>query len=134
MRGLGATANDIATLRVSRLSGMEGIKMFTADDLMKGNFAGAGGEDLGDRWKKSRRPVSEWRQELVEFYETYGLQDKLAGVDAALEKWKGREGHMMKAVQKKYEKEVLEYWDKIEKKPKREPKIKKQYEPEKMEL
>ena len=86
--------------------------MFTADDLLKGNaFGGGGGGSFGEQWAKSKRPASEWRQELVEFYETYGMQDKLAGVDAAMEKWKGREGHMMKAVRKKYAAEVEAYWE-----------------------
>ena len=37
---------------------------------------------------------------------------QLDGVDAALDKWKGREEKMMSALNKKYDKEIREYWDK----------------------
>ena len=37
---------------------------------------------------------AEHRQRLVDFYTQYGMTDKLDGVDAALDKWKGREERM----------------------------------------
>ena len=46
------------------------------------------------------------RDELVDFYSRYGLDDKIAGVDAALDKWKGRESRMFDALYKKYDVEI----------------------------
>eukprot|EP00962_Isochrysis_galbana_P000445 scaffold128_cov118-Isochrysis_galbana.AAC.6 len=50
--------------------------------------------------RPKRRTRSQWKRELVAFYEAHGLQDKVAGVDAALDKWKGREQIMWDKVQK----------------------------------
>lgn len=86
------------------MPGMENIKMFTADDFkgmnheqMAESMAGGGG---GGRKRRN------YRQELIDFYEKYGLQDKMDGVDAALEKWKGKENKMFKALYKKYDAEI----------------------------
>ena len=72
------------------IPGMEGIKVFGADDLKDPAKMAemAGG---GRRRPPPKRPRSEWRAELVDFYKKYGLEDKLDGVDAAVDKWKGRE-------------------------------------------
>eukprot|EP00316_Scyphosphaera_apsteinii_P025049 CAMPEP_0119309788 /NCGR_PEP_ID=MMETSP1333-20130426/16792_1 /TAXON_ID=418940 /ORGANISM="Scyphosphaera apsteinii, Strain RCC1455" /LENGTH=136 /DNA_ID=CAMNT_0007313827 /DNA_START=160 /DNA_END=570 /DNA_ORIENTATION=+ len=87
------------------MPGMEGIKMFTADDLKNmnpdqmGNMFSGGG---GGRQRPKRQTRSQYRRRLVNFYETYGLHDKVAGVDAALDKWKGREEKMFDVLNKKY--------------------------------
>eukprot|EP00320_Phaeocystis_rex_P008398 CAMPEP_0119059382 /NCGR_PEP_ID=MMETSP1178-20130426/3550_1 /TAXON_ID=33656 /ORGANISM="unid sp, Strain CCMP2000" /LENGTH=72 /DNA_ID=CAMNT_0007040415 /DNA_START=89 /DNA_END=307 /DNA_ORIENTATION=- len=39
------------------------------------------------------------------------MDDKLDGVDAALDKWKGREEKMFSALHKKYDSEIRQYWD-----------------------
>ena len=39
------------------------------------------------------------------------MEDKLDGVDAALDKWKGREDRMFDALYKKYDAEITKYWD-----------------------
>lgn len=90
-------------------------QMFNANDLknmkpedMASSFGGGGGG--GRRPQRSR---SEFRKELVDFYTTYGLTDKLSGVDAALDKWKGREEGMINALYKKYEKEIEAHWEKV---------------------
>ena len=54
----------------------------------------------------------DWREELAEFYSARGLSDKLSQLDAILETWKGREGHMMETLYNKYKEpipEELEY-------------------------
>lgn len=86
------------------MPGMENIKMFSADDL-KGMNAEQMGASMGGG-NRGRRPRAEWRQDLVDFYTRYGLDDKLDGVDAALDKWKGREQRMMDALYKKYDNEI----------------------------
>ena len=98
------------------MPGMEGIKMFTADDLknmnpeqMGSTFGGGGG---GGGGKPQNR---DYKTELVDFYTRYGLTDKLDGVDAALKKWKGREYKMMDALYRKYDDHIKEYWDKQDK-------------------
>ena len=85
------------------MPGMEGIKMFTADDLKNMNPEQMGASMGGRGGRKSR---AEWRDELVDFYSRYGLDDKIAGVDAALDKWKGRESRMFDALYKKYDVEI----------------------------
>ena len=93
------------------MPGMEGIKMFSADDLKNmdyeqmGNAFGGGGG-----YKKPTR--AENKERLETFYKRYGLEDKLEGVDAALDKWKGREERMFAALNKKYASEIKAYWDK----------------------
>ena len=89
--------NDILK-SMKGMPGMENVKMFTADDL----------KNMGsDGWRASEvKPASEWRAELESFYKANGLDDKLAGVDAAMEKWKGREDKMMNAVRRKYAQHV----------------------------
>lgn len=83
--------------------------MFSADDLKNMNpeqMAGAfgGGKPRGGKAPQYSR--EDYREELISFYKRYGLEDKLDGVDAALDKWKGREEKMMNALYKKYDKEV----------------------------
>eukprot|EP00967_Tisochrysis_lutea_P030212 scaffold35442_cov36-Tisochrysis_lutea.AAC.1 len=51
--------------------------------------------------RPKRRTRGQWKRELIAFYESHGLQDKIAGVDAALDKWKGREQKMWDALQTK---------------------------------
>jgi len=86
------------------MPGMENIKIFGADDLKNmdpSKMADAfGGGGAPPRPKKQTR--SQYRRRLVQFYETYGLTDKIAGVDAALDKWKGREEKMFDVLHKKY--------------------------------
>jgi hypothetical protein len=90
------------------MPGMENIKVFSPDDLaglsgedMAAEMGGGGGSSrrAGAKKRKSR---AEAKAELVDFYNKYDLTDKLDGVDAALDKWKGREDKMMAAVRKKY--------------------------------
>ena len=85
------------------MPGMENIKMFSADDL-KGMNTEQMGASMGGG--KGRRSKAEWRQDLVDFYTRYGLDDKIDGVDAALDKWRGREQRMFDALYKKYDKEI----------------------------
>jgi len=94
------------------IPGMEGVKMFSGDDLKNMNyeqmgnmFGGGGGRS------KPRKTRSQYRRELVEFYQRYSLEDKLDGVDTALDKWKGREDRMFDALYKKYDAEITKHWD-----------------------
>ena len=108
------------------MPGMENVKMFTPDDLKNlnpddwnsGNAAGSA---------KQRKPTQaevelaarrrkEARDDLIGFYKTYGLDDKIDGVDAAMSKWKGRDDKMMQAVRKKYAAEVEAYEERQEQK------------------
>lgn len=84
------------------MPGMENIKMFTADDL-KGMNTEQMGSKFGGAPSKTR---AQWREQLVSFYQRYGLDDKVAGADAALDKWRGRESRMFDALYKKYDKEI----------------------------
>jgi len=96
------------------MPGMEGIKMFSGDDLKNmnyeqmGNMFGGGG---GGGRPKPRKTRTQYRRELVEFYKRYAMDDKLDGVDAALDKWKGREDKMFSALHKKYDADITKYWD-----------------------
>ena len=92
------------------IPGMEGIKMFSADDLKGKNF-----EQMGDMFgggKPRSTTRAEHRQRLVDFYTQYGMTDKLDGVDAALDKWKGREERMFDKLYQKYDSEIKAKWDK----------------------
>mmetsp|Transcript_25661 Transcript_25661/g.77968 ORF Transcript_25661/g.77968 Transcript_25661/m.77968 type:complete len:156 (-) Transcript_25661:316-783(-) len=85
------------------MPGMEGIKMFTADDLKNMDPEKMAQQMAGGRGgRPKRRTRGQWKRELIAFYESHGLQDKIAGVDAALDKWKGREQKMWDALQTKY--------------------------------
>jgi hypothetical protein len=93
---------------------MEGIKMFSGDDLKNMNY-----EQMGNMFgggKPKRKTRSQYRRELMDFYGRYlsddVLAEKMEGVDAALDKWKGREEKMFSALHKKYDAEIREYWDK----------------------
>lgn len=92
--------------------GMENLKMFTADDLKnmgpEAMASAFSGDSKRSPPKKSR---AQWREELVDFYTTYGLTDKLDGVDAALDKFKGREAKMMDKVYEKYKDVIDAHWD-----------------------
>jgi len=92
------------------MPGMEGIKMFNAGDLKGMNPEQMGSAFGGGKSKPLGR--SDYRKELVDFYTRYELLDKLATVDAALDKWAGREEKMMTALHKKYDAEIKAYWDK----------------------
>ena len=99
------------------MPGMEGIKMFSGDDFKNMNCAPAtpcthspcvshlqhpatadeqmgsmfGGGGGGGGRPKPRKTRSQYKRELVEWYKRYGMEEKLEGVDAALDKWKGKE-------------------------------------------
>ena len=90
------------------MPGMEGIKMFGADDLKNMNFEQMG-RQFGDKSRKTRK---QHREELKTFYETYGMEDKIEGIDAALDKWKGREEKMFNVLYKKYDEQIRAHWDK----------------------
>ena len=64
------------------MPGMEGIKMFTADDLKNMNP-----EQMGNTFSGGGRPPkrsrAQWKEEVTSFYTRYGLDNKLDGVDAA---------------------------------------------------
>lgn len=72
-----------------------------------GSAFGGGGRG-GIPKEKSR---TQHKRELEDFYRRYGLEDKLDGVDAALDKWKGRETRMMDALYKKYDAHITAHWD-----------------------
>ena len=80
------------------MPGMENIKVFGKDDIEK--MAGQLGKDS---------PPRDYRQELIDFYTKYDMEDKIDGVDAALEKWKGKEYKMMLALRKKYKDVIAEH-------------------------
>jgi len=61
--------------------------------------------------KPKKQTRSQYRRRLVDFYEKYGLADKLDGVDAALDKWKGREEKMFTALNKKYQDVIDAKWE-----------------------
>ena len=108
------------------MPGMENIKVMTPDDILKSTKDDfmrpppSGGRPAGKRERPKRdakrggggggddeigalgRPVSSWREELVDFYTKYEILARLDGVDEALAKWRGREDEMMAAVKKKY--------------------------------
>ena len=86
------------------IPGMENLKMFTADDIKGMNTEQMAGAFSGGKPKQKTR--SQWRRELVDFYTKYGLEDKLDGVDAALDKWKGRENKMFGVLYKKYDESI----------------------------
>jgi hypothetical protein len=90
------------------IPGMEGIKMFTADDLKNMDPEQMGSAFGGGRGKARKRSRSEWKKDLVDFYTRYDLPDKIDGIDAALDKWKGRESKMMDALYKKYDDVIRE--------------------------
>ena len=62
--------------------GMENLKMFTADDLKNMGPEAMASAFRAEAAEEEPRP---WREELVDFYTTYGLTDKLDSVDAALD-------------------------------------------------
>jgi hypothetical protein len=93
------------------MPGMEGIKMFGADDLKNMNFEQMG-QQFGGRGQKSRKTREQYKEELKTFYETYGMTDKVDGIDAALDKWKGREQKMFDILYKKYDEQIRVHWDK----------------------
>ena len=100
------------------MPGMENIKMFTADDLKNidvnnpdswnsGKAAGSAKQrarkaETAEERESAAKLREETREALIEFYKEYGLDDKIDGVDAAMDKWKGREERMIGAVRKKY--------------------------------
>ena len=83
------------------MPGMEGIKMFTADDLKNMGPDGMGSA-FGGRDPPPRKSREEWYSTVEEFYTRYGLTDKLDGINTVLDKWTGREEKMMRALNKKY--------------------------------
>ena len=85
--------------------------MFSGDDLKNMNYEQMGNMFGGGGRSKPRKTRSQYRRELVEFYKRYSMEDKLDGVDAALDKWKGREDRMFDALYKKYDAEITKYWD-----------------------
>ena len=96
------------------MPGMENLKMYTADDLkdpesMANAFGGGGGGGGRPRKAKPKKPKfsrEEYRQQLVDFYNEYGLEHKLDGVDKALDKFAGREDQMMQKLHLKYQAEI----------------------------
>ena len=101
----GMYSGDIDSIRRknSAARGKLRAEMFTADDLKNMNPEQMGASMGGRSGRKSR---AEWRDELVDFYSRYGLDDKIAGVDAALDKWNGRESRMFDTLYKKYDVEI----------------------------
>jgi len=69
-------------------------------------FRGSGGAGK----KPPRKTRTQYKRQLVHFYERYGLTSKIAGVDAALDKWKGREEKMFDALHKKYDDVIKAKW------------------------
>ena len=60
--------------------------MFSGDDLKNMNYEQMGNMFGGGGRPKPRKTRSQYRRELVEFYKRYSMEDKLDGVDAALDK------------------------------------------------
>ena len=83
--------------------------MFGADDLKNMNF-----EEMGRQFggAPKRQTRAQYKERLVDFYTQYGMTDKLDGVDAALDKWKGREERMFDKLYQKYDSEIKAKWDK----------------------
>ena len=94
------------------MPGMENLKMFTPDDLKNMDPEKMAGAFGGNDYKPPKRTRDEYRRDVVDFYTRFGLEDKIEGVDAALDKWKGREEKMLSALYKKYDKEVQAFYDK----------------------
>ena len=76
------------------------LKNMNPDDMGKA----FGGDQSARKPKKQTR--SQYKRRLIAFYTDHGLDDKVAGADAALDKWKGREEKMFVALRKKYKDEV----------------------------
>jgi len=89
-----ADINDLLS-KLKGMPGMENMKVFGRDDMDK-MAKGESFENLG------KKPTHDYRQELIDFYTKYGMEEKIDGVDAALAKWKGKEYKMMVALRKKY--------------------------------
>merc|ERR1719341_1380009 len=89
--------NDILA-KMQGMPGMENMKVFGADDIERmtknGDYSAFGGA--------SSQPAFDCEEELKSFYTKYGMEDKLDGIGAACEKWKGKEYKMMAALRKKY--------------------------------
>eukprot|EP00746_Dinoflagellata_sp_MGD_P162443 gnl/MRDRNA2_/MRDRNA2_90002_c0_seq1.p1 gnl/MRDRNA2_/MRDRNA2_90002_c0~~gnl/MRDRNA2_/MRDRNA2_90002_c0_seq1.p1 ORF type:complete len:125 (+),score=39.73 gnl/MRDRNA2_/MRDRNA2_90002_c0_seq1:99-473(+) len=93
---------DDILAKMKGVPGMENIKVFGKDDIE--NMMKEGGGMFGQK----SAPAHDYKQDLIDFYTKYGLEDKIDGVDAALEKWKGKEYKMMLALRKKYKKVIEE--------------------------
>ena len=78
------------------------------------------GNMFGGGSKPKRKTRKQYRRELVDFYQRYELPHTEEGVEAAMEKWKGREEKMFNALYKKYDGEIKAYWDKQDQKDKAE--------------
>jgi hypothetical protein len=70
------------------------------------------GQQFSGGGRRKRASRAEHKSRLEDFYKRYEMDDKLDGVDAALDKWKGREERMFDALNKKYNAEIKAYWDK----------------------
>jgi hypothetical protein len=104
---------------LKNIPGMENLNIFNGEDLLNmkpeemAKKMGGGGRGGGGRGGGPRMPTrisrAEAKTELEDFYNTYGLQDKLDGVDAALDKWVGQYEAMFRLLNKKYKAEVEAY-------------------------
>ena len=107
--------------KMKGIPGMENIKMFGADDLKNMNYEqmgkAFGGEPVTSQ--RCRQTRGQYKKRLVEFYNRFGLGDKVAGADAALNmKWKGREERMF---DKKYDAEIKAHYAKEDSEGARRP-------------
>ena len=91
------------------IPGMENVKMFGADDLKN-----MGPDGMGNVFGRRPPDREHIRKEMVDFYTMYGLEDKLDGVDAALDKFKGKENKIMPKLYKKYKENIDAYYAKLD--------------------
>lgn len=112
--GQGEKSIDDILAGLKGMPGMEGIKMFSGDDLKNMNFEQMGKQFGGSgRQKKTKK---QYRQELVDFYKRYDLPYTEEGVDKAMEKFKGKEEKMFDKLYQKYDAEIKAYYEKEDEK------------------
>lgn len=97
------------------MPGMDGIKMFSGDDLKNMNFEQMG-KQFGGSGAAKKKTRSQYRRELVDFYKRYDITYTDEGVEKAMEKFKGKESSMFDKLHKKYDAEIKAYYDKEDQK------------------
>ena len=100
------------------MPGMENVKVFSADDIagMEANgmekiSLGKDGKGGKSKPRSTKKSAAAYRADVKDFYTKFGIEHTEAGIDAAMEKWKGREERIMGALYKKYKDEMDEYYN-----------------------
>ena len=101
------------------MPGMEGIKMFSGDDLKNMNYEQMGKQFGGG--KRPRKTKSQYRRQLVDFYKRYDLPYAEEKIDTAMDKFKGKEEKMFDKLYQKYDAEIKAYNEKEDEKYKDTP-------------